>query len=271
MSTMLPTVTITTDGSARGNPGPGGWAALLETGSNEKLLTGQEPSKTTNNAMEVAAVVGALSFLKRPCHIVLRCNSEYVLGGLERILAGKPAPTASNPERWAALAAATAGHRIELTWVRAHNGDPRNERVDDAARAAANAAAAAVEAQTTRAADEWTITLRSWGAGAEWQLATPDAALHGQGLSSPANTDLTSLYHALIAALEAAKQQPGSQRAALRVLVSNEVMVKQGRGEWKVKQPAQQPLAAAVARLRAHFRTVEFSHRAKLERATTDS
>ncbi len=85
-------VTITTDGAARGNPGPGGWAALLELQRGEqtveKLVVGEEHSTTTNNAMALQAVVGGLTALKKPCSVQLRIDSTYVLGGIERLLAG---------------------------------------------------------------------------------------------------------------------------------------------------------------------------------------
>ena len=83
-----PEVTITTDGAARGNPRPGGWAALLQFGARERLLAGEGPEHTTNNAMEIYAVAAALETLKRPCRVRLRADSQYVIEGLKRLLAG---------------------------------------------------------------------------------------------------------------------------------------------------------------------------------------
>src|SRR3712207_1952897 len=90
--TNLPSVIITTDGAARGNPGPGGWAALLQREGKERLLSGEQPANTTNNAMELQAALSALEALKRPCNVVLRADSTYVIEGLKRMLAGGAAP-----------------------------------------------------------------------------------------------------------------------------------------------------------------------------------
>ena len=90
MTDDLPQVTITADGAARGNPGPGGWAALLEAGGQRRLLSGQGPERTTNNAMELTAVAAALEALTRPCRVTLRLDSRYVLDGLERLRARWP-------------------------------------------------------------------------------------------------------------------------------------------------------------------------------------
>ncbi len=265
MATQLPTVTITTDGSARGNPGPGGWAALLETSDGrEHLLSGQEPRQTTNNAMEVAAVVGALQLLKQPCHVVLRTDSEYVLNGLRRILkGGTMAQTKFNAAQWSQLEAAVKLHEIELQWVQAHNGDPRNERVDQAANAAANAAAAAIRAAEagSEATGAWIIAVKSTSAGrvAHWLLQTDAQTWQGH-VEQRDQTELTNLYRALLAALHAAQDIAGSAAATILVQASQETLIKQGRGEWKVKRPAQQPLAAEVAQLRSAFAGVAFRY-----------
>ncbi|MBA3947434.1 MAG: hypothetical protein H0X37_23110 [Herpetosiphonaceae bacterium] len=265
MTTGLPTVTITTDGSARGNPGPGGWAAILETSEGrERLISGQEPTQTTNNAMEVAAVVGALQLLKQRCHVVLRTDSEYVLNGLRRILkGGTMAQTKFNAERWAQLEEAIRRHEIEPEWVQAHHGDPRNERVDQAANAAANAAAAELRTAEadSEAGDAWLIVLRSSAAGrvAHWLLRTAAQTSNGQ-IEQRDQTELTNLYQALLAALRTAHGLEGSAGATILVQASQETLIKQGRGEWKVKQPAQQLLAAEVAKLRSAFASLAFRY-----------
>jgi ribonuclease HI len=132
-------VEIYTDGACKGNPGPGGWGVLLKSGSTEKELFGGE-RETTNNRMELMAVIMALEALKRPCHVFLHADSQYVLKGMTEWLAGWKAKgwkTASkqpvkNVDLWQRLDAlvAGAGHRIDWRWVKGHNGDPGNERAD---------------------------------------------------------------------------------------------------------------------------------------------
>ena len=135
-------VEIYTDGACKGNPGPGGWGVLLKAGAKEKELFGGEP-QTTNNRMELLAVIMALQALKRPCEVILHVDSQYVLKGMTEWLAGWKAKgwrTASrqpvkNVDLWQELDALVngAGHRIEWHWVRGHNGDPGNERADELA------------------------------------------------------------------------------------------------------------------------------------------
>lgn len=135
-------VEIYTDGACKGNPGPGGWGVLLKSGSTEKELFGGE-RETTNNRMELMAVIMALEALKRPCHVFLHADSQYVLKGMTEWLVGWKAKgwkTASkqpvkNVDLWQRLDAlvATSGHKIEWRWVKGHNGDPGNERADDLA------------------------------------------------------------------------------------------------------------------------------------------
>ncbi|MBA3469086.1 MAG: ribonuclease HI [Herpetosiphonaceae bacterium] len=170
----LPEVTITTDGAARGNPGPGGWAALLEFKqpdgtTREKLVTGEDPRKVTNNAMETMAVAGGLMALKKPCRVVLRIDSQYVLGTLDHILKGwTPSATMQNGEQWVQVAEGITSHTITTEWVRGHAGDARNERVDEAATAAANRAYEHAEADRrthyTDTEPVWTIARCSPGA-----------------------------------------------------------------------------------------------------------
>ena len=132
-------VVIYTDGACKGNPGPGGWGALLKSGGTEKELFGGE-QLTTNNRMELMAVIQALKALKRPCAVTLNVDSQYVLKGMTEWIAGWKAKgwrTASkqpvkNVELWQALDELVnrSGHAIEWQWVRGHNGDPGNERAD---------------------------------------------------------------------------------------------------------------------------------------------
>ena len=131
---------IYTDGACKGNPGPGGWGALLVAGDKEKELCGGE-ADTTNNRMELMAVIQALSALKRPCHVIMHSDSQYVLKGITEWLAGWKAKgwkTASkapvkNVDLWQALDAATTQHQIEWRWVKGHSGHPGNERADQLA------------------------------------------------------------------------------------------------------------------------------------------
>ncbi|MFC3108032.1 ribonuclease HI [Undibacterium arcticum] len=130
-------IEIFTDGACKGNPGPGGWGALLVAGDHKKEIFGGEPV-TTNNRMEMTAVIEALATLKRPCKIVLHTDSQYVLKGITEWLAGwkargwkTAAKTAvKNVDLWQALDAAQAKHQIEWVWVRGHSGHVGNERAD---------------------------------------------------------------------------------------------------------------------------------------------
>lgn len=133
-------VTIYTDGACKGNPGVGGWGALLVAGNKEKELFGGEKD-TTNNRMELMAVIQALNALKRPCEINLYVDSQYVLKGITEWIQGWKAKgwkTASkapvkNVDLWQALDAARAVHQIEWIWVKGHAGDAGNERADQLA------------------------------------------------------------------------------------------------------------------------------------------
>ena len=130
-------VTIATDGACKGNPGPGGWGALLRSGGHEKELWGGE-ALTTNNRMELTAAIEALRALKRPSAVTLSTDSAYVKDGITKWVAGwarngwrtaAKAPV-KNVELWQALLAAAAPHTIEWRWVKGHAGDPDNERAD---------------------------------------------------------------------------------------------------------------------------------------------
>ncbi len=137
MDKRMDTIQIYTDGACKGNPGPGGWGALLVAGANEKELYGGQ-ANTTNNRMELMAVIEALAALKRPCHVVIHTDSQYVLKGITEWMPGwkakgwKTAARApvKNVDLWQALDAATAKHQIEWRWVKGHSGHAGNERAD---------------------------------------------------------------------------------------------------------------------------------------------
>ncbi|MBE9608914.1 ribonuclease HI [Chitinilyticum piscinae] len=133
-------VEIYTDGACKGNPGPGGWGALLRCNGQEKELFGGEP-QTTNNRMELQAVISALNALTRPCRITLWTDSQYVKNGIQTWIHGwkrngwktadrKPV---KNAELWQALDAAQARHEIDWRWVKGHAGHEFNERADQLA------------------------------------------------------------------------------------------------------------------------------------------
>jgi ribonuclease HI len=133
-------VQIYTDGACRGNPGPGGWAALLCFRGHEREITGAERT-TTNNRMELTAAAAALEALTRPSRVIVHTDSEYVRNGVTRWSAGwvrKNWRTASgdpvaNMDLWRRLLDAASRHDIEWRWVRGHSGDVMNERVDQLA------------------------------------------------------------------------------------------------------------------------------------------
>ncbi|MGI8611226.1 MAG: ribonuclease HI [Sphingomicrobium sp.] len=147
----LPHVEMFTDGACRGNPGPGGWAALIRLASStgtrarERELSGGEPL-TTNNRMELKAAIEGLNALTKPCRVKLTTDSVYVRDGITRWIHGwqrngwrtsarKPV---KNAELWQELLDAVARHRIEWHWVKGHSGHPENDRVDALACAAAD-------------------------------------------------------------------------------------------------------------------------------------
>jgi ribonuclease HI len=136
-------VDIFTDGACSGNPGPGGWGAILRFDSIEKELSGGEPL-TTNNRMEMTAAISALEALKRPCRVRLHTDSIYLRDGITRWinkwrsngwLTSDRKPV-KNADLWMRLEKAMAPHRIEWAWVRGHAGHPENERADELARQA---------------------------------------------------------------------------------------------------------------------------------------
>ena len=134
-------VEIFTDGACSGNPGPGGWGAIMRTGDTEKELKGGE-AETTNNRMELMAAIKALEALKRPCSVTLHTDSTYVKNGITdwiarwkrngwRTAAKKPV---KNAELWKRLEEALGPHKVTWKWVKGHAGHPENERADQLAR-----------------------------------------------------------------------------------------------------------------------------------------
>jgi ribonuclease HI len=139
----LPRIEIHTDGACSGNPGPGGWGALLRYGATEKELSGGEPF-TTNNRMELLAAICALESLSKPCNIDLYTDSQYVQKGITEWLPnwikrgwknakGEPV---KNQDLWQRLSAACMPHQVSWHWVKGHAGHVDNERVDGLARLA---------------------------------------------------------------------------------------------------------------------------------------
>ncbi len=141
----LPQVEIFTDGACKGNPGPGGWGAVLRADGRIRELSGGE-MPSTNNRMELMAAIESLNALKRPCRVSLTTDSVYLRDGITKWIHGwrrngwrtadrKPV---KNAELWQALLTATEPHRIEWHWVKAHNGHAENERADALASAEAD-------------------------------------------------------------------------------------------------------------------------------------
>lgn len=135
-----PVVEIWTDGACKGNPGVGGWGVLLRRGGAEKELFGGA-LQTTNNRMEMTAVIEALQALKRPCRVTIHTDSTYVQKGMTEWLAGWKArgwrkadrQPVLNADLWQRLDELVTGHQVDWRWVRGHDGDPGNERADELA------------------------------------------------------------------------------------------------------------------------------------------
>lgn len=135
--TALKHITIHTDGACKGNPGPGGWGAVLQFNGHTRELKGGE-RQTTNNRMELTAAIRALEALREPCAVTLYTDSVYVMQGLTQWLPGWKArgwrtadrKPVKNQDLWQALDAAAARHRIDWRWVKGHSGDPGNEAAD---------------------------------------------------------------------------------------------------------------------------------------------
>ena len=130
-------VDVFTDGACKGNPGPGGWGALLRMGRHEKELHGGEV-QTTNNRMEMTAVIAALNALIEPCAVTVHTDSRYVIDGMTKWISGwkkrgwvnASKQPVKNADLWHDLIAATGRHAVEWQWVKGHSGHPENERVD---------------------------------------------------------------------------------------------------------------------------------------------
>ena len=138
-------VVIFTDGACKGNPGPGGWGAILRYKQNEREISGGE-ANTTNNRMELTAVIKALEMLKEPCEVTLYSDSQYICNALTKGWAKKwkangwmrnKKEKALNPELWKVLLKLYDIHKVEIIWVKGHAGHPENERCDQLAVAAA--------------------------------------------------------------------------------------------------------------------------------------
>ncbi len=137
-------VDIFTDGACKGNPGPGGWAAILRMGAHEKELVGGEAA-TTNNRMEMTAILRGLTALNEPCAVTVHTDSRYVIDGMTQWIFGwqkrgwvnaakKPV---ANEDLWRELIAAARPHKVSWEWVKGHSGHPENERCDELASAEA--------------------------------------------------------------------------------------------------------------------------------------
>ena len=130
-------VAIFTDGACKGNPGPGGWGVLLRMGHHERELVGGEPH-TTNNRMEMTAVIRALNALIEPCDVTLHTDSRYVIHGITKWVGGwkkrgwvnASKQPVKNADLWHDLIEAVARHKVTWEWVKGHSGHPENERVD---------------------------------------------------------------------------------------------------------------------------------------------
>ena len=141
---QLKKIDIFTDGACKGNPGPGGWGAILRMGGHEKELSGGE-RETTNNRMEMTAVIRALNALTEPCAVTLHTDSRYVIDGMTKWIEGwkrKGWVNASkqpvrNQDLWHDLIEAVLHHQIEWQWIKGHDGHPENERADQLASDAA--------------------------------------------------------------------------------------------------------------------------------------
>ena len=140
-------VEVFTDGACKGNPGPGGWGVLLRMGSHEKELSGGE-AETTNNRMEMTAVIKALNALIEPCEVAIHTDSRYVIDGMTKWIHGwkkkgwvnSSKQPVRNADLWHDLIEAVSRHKVHWQWVRGHSGHVENERVDKLACDAAMAA-----------------------------------------------------------------------------------------------------------------------------------
>jgi ribonuclease HI len=150
---LAETIEIFTDGACRGNPGPGGWAALLRQGNHERVISGAEP-ETTNNRMELRAAIEALAALKKPSRVDLTTDSQYLRQGVQEWMArwkrngwrtSQKQPV-KNRDLWERLDVLAARHDVQWHWVRGHSGHEENERVDEEANRAIDAMQAGIGA-----------------------------------------------------------------------------------------------------------------------------
>jgi ribonuclease HI len=138
---VTPRVVVHTDGACRGNPGPGGWGAVLHSGSSEKELWGGDLA-TTNNRMELMGAIAALEALNKPCRVELHTDSQYVMKGITQWISGWKArgwktadkSPVKNMDLWQRLDAARARHTVDWRWIKGHAGHEFNERADELAR-----------------------------------------------------------------------------------------------------------------------------------------
>ena len=153
---MSVALVIHTDGACRGNPGPGGWGALLVWNGTERELSGSEPA-TTNNRMELTAAIMGLAALKRPTQLTLQTDSQYVIKGITEWLPSWKArgwrtadrKPVKNQDLWERLDAAVGTHTVQWVWVKGHSGDHGNERVDELANLAIDAMLAGAQRSPT--------------------------------------------------------------------------------------------------------------------------
>lgn len=129
-------ITLFSDGSALGNPGPGGFGAILRYGDKERIISGGE-AHTTNNRMELLGVIEGLRALKEPCEVTVISDSSYVIRGINEWLEGwikRNFAKVKNPDLWHEYISVSSAHKINGVWVRGHNGHPENEQCDQIAR-----------------------------------------------------------------------------------------------------------------------------------------
>ena len=198
----MTTVEIYTDGACSGNPGAGGWGAVLRCGNVEKELSGGE-SQTTNNRMEFTAVIEALKVLKKECDIVLYTDSRYVMDGVTKWLpnwqqngwrtANKKTPV-KNIDLWQELESFLEKYRIKWVWVKGHNGHPENERCDELATSAADGESLLLDdggdlrTEIPAPKDAVSGGKKTAGAGAEPLLPVVDEGLLAQALEGKLST-----------------------------------------------------------------------------------
>jgi len=236
MSTLSdgPIVVIYTDGACDPNPGPGGWAALLRWGDREKRLHGSAPH-TTNNRMELTAILEALRALKRPCRVRLHTDSKYAERGVTRHLAVWKAKawqttdkrSVANRDLWEAVDAAAARHEIEWLWVRGHAGDAGNEEVDRLAVAAIRRPDVPLGDPAAAHAFTAVSCLGPQGPGA-WAVVVREGTEAPRVLTGREERTSANRLHLLAAARALAAARPGR---ALHVYTTSDYVAR-GAGLW---------------------------------------